>query len=80
MEKLNVVENPTKEEHGFEVMKMDLINLRVCSKLPADKIETQVNRHFQSGTTMGWILRTDGKAAPVNCGKGDGSIHYMFSC
>ncbi len=80
MKKINVVEKPTKEEHGFEVTKMSILNLQVCSKLPQDRIEGAVNRYSPSGTSLGWRLEIEGNLAPVECSKKDGSKHYVFSC
>lgn len=73
-------ENPTKEKQGYEITKMNLLNLQVCSKLPVSEIEAAVNKYNPSGTSGGWILKTEGNLAPVECSKGDGSKHYVFSC
>jgi hypothetical protein len=75
-----IVEHPTKEEHGFEITRMNLLNLHVCSKLSPDEIEERVNRFSPSGTSNGWRLERDGNLAPVDCDNGDGSKHYVFSC
>lgn len=77
---MEIVENPTKEEHGFEITKMSLLNLQVCSKLPKEEIEYMVNRYSPSGTSNGWHLEKEGNLAPVDCSKGDGSKHYVFTC
>ena len=76
----NIVENPNKEEYGFEILKMSLLQLQVCSKLPKNEIESQVNRISPSGTRHGWQLETKGKLAPIECEKKDGNKHYLFSC
>jgi hypothetical protein len=73
------IENPTKQEHGFEVIKMNLLNLQVCSSLQQDEIEARVNRFFSSGTQNGWRLETEGNRAPVECANG-GAKHYLFTC
>ncbi len=75
-----IVENPTKTEHGFEVTRMSLFNLQVCSRLNAKEIRLAVNHYFQSGTSAGWVLETSGKLAPVKCSENDGNIHYIFTC
>ena len=77
---MNIVENPTKADHDFEVLKMTIFDLIVCSPLPQDKIGAQVNRYFPAGTTNGWQLETEGNKAPVACHVGDGCVHFMFSC
>lgn len=76
----NMVENPTKKEHGFEITKMSLLNLQVCSKLPQDEIGAIVNRYSPSGTEQGWHLETEGNLAPVCCANDPLSKHYVFSC
>ena len=75
-----IIENPTKEEHGFEVTKMSILNLQVCPKLAQNEIELNVNRYFHSGTSNGWSLETMENLAPVDCDKKDGSKHYVFTC
>ena len=77
---MEVVEKPTKEKHGFEVTKMWLVNLQVCSKLSPDDVEMNVRRHFPSGTSNNWTLERKGTLAPVDCSEGDGSKHYVFTC
>ena len=75
-----VIENPTEGDHGFEVTKMSLLKLQVCSKWPQDEIESVVNKHSQSGTSLGWRLETEGSLAPIACSKKDESKHYLFTC
>lgn len=73
------VEKPTKEEHGFEVLEMTLFNLRVCSPLGADEIETAVNKHFPSGTSLGWVLVREGKGPkPVACADNPAHTHFLL--
>jgi hypothetical protein len=76
---IDVVENPTKEEHGFEVLRMSIFDLQVCSRLAVDEVEEAVNKHFPPGTELGWRVDREGPRGPVECGNG-GATHYMFSC
>jgi hypothetical protein len=80
MTKLNVVENPTKEVHGFEITRMYLLNMQVCSKLSASEVEKAVNAASPSGTTNGWRVERRGHLKPVECANGDGCKHYILTC
>lgn len=76
----NFVEKPTKEKHGFEILRMSLLNLQVCSKLSDAEVSEAVNKYSPSGTSNGWRLETEGDLAPLECDNKDGSKHYIFSC
>lgn len=70
------------ENYDYEIIRMSLLNLQVCSNCPPEKmdlLEVSVKSFSPSGTTGNWQIVKDGDLAPVPCSNG-GRWHYIFSC
>lgn len=67
-------------EKPYEVTRMNIFNIQVCSSLPEDKIEAEVNKYDPAGTSNGWMLCLDGERAPTPCDNDPTKTHYLFAC
>lgn len=74
-----------KKELKCEVIYQDFLNCRVCSNGSWDETLEWVRKNCPAGTENNWqkkegILDAGKNAAPVECGNGNGMMHYMFIC
>ena len=68
--------------YDYEVTRMSLLNLQVCSNCPPDeidKIEDAVRLYSPAGTSNNWYIEREGNLSPVECENG-GRWHYVFTC
>lgn len=69
-------------DYNYEIIKMNLLNLQVCSNCPPkeiDKINDAIRLYSPAGTSNNWYIEKNGNLAPVKCEKGD-RWHYIFTC
>ncbi len=69
-------------DYDYEVTKMSLLNLQVCSNCPPKEIEAveiAVKESTPAGTSGNWYIEKKGNLAPVECERG-GRWHYVFTC
>ena len=71
-----------KRAFDFEVIKVALFDMRVCSNCPPERkleLEDAVRLMCPAGTTENWHLNEERGYEPVECERG-GRWHYMFRC
>lgn len=69
-----------KKELKNELIKMTLLNCRVCSNGTWDDALEWVRMWNMAGTSNNWQKARQKNQRPVACEKGNGFTHYMFVC
>ncbi len=68
------------KDANSEVMKMDILNIWVCSFLTEDEALAWVQEASPAGTTNNWQKTEKEHQRPVKCSDGGGKTHYQFQC
>lgn len=81
-ETIKLIEKIKEGENNpdFQVTKMSIFNLQVCSSKTEDEVLKWAREFSPAGTEGNWQKTEDVKLRPVVCAENSSRKHYVFEC